>query len=169
MYSICGIPLIVLSMIAWLFFGKDKLSVVSAKVFFVGLSFIVLLEVDEDGCIFWIFWKMIELICGFWSILCEFFCILFRYNVYYRAFSKWMCGFLWRFMAYCSSLRHDFIVLMSIYYYPINITNRRWRNIDVVLHCYRKLLNTVHGTRVISLVFNHVLSNFFVLGNFLWL
>lgn len=55
MYSICGIPLIVLSMIAWLFFGKDKLSVVSAKVFFVGLSFIVLLEVGEDGCIFWIF------------------------------------------------------------------------------------------------------------------
>lgn len=51
-YSICGIPSTVLKIIVWVFFGKEKLAVVSANVFgvlcLIDLSSVLIVEL---GCI----------------------------------------------------------------------------------------------------------------------
>lgn len=51
-YSICGIPSTVLKIIAWFFFGKEKLAVVSANVFgvlcLINLSSVLVVAL---GCI----------------------------------------------------------------------------------------------------------------------
>lgn len=73
MYSICGIPSIVLNITVWFFFGNDKLAVISAKVFRGWLSFVwlaLVLVVNENK--FNMFFGVLEIGVSGFVLLGEF-------------------------------------------------------------------------------------------------
>lgn len=60
MYSISRIPLIMLKIMVWFFFGKVKFAVVLTEVFCMRLSFMGLVFLMVEGCLFRVFFGILN-------------------------------------------------------------------------------------------------------------